>query len=317
MKIVFVIVALWQFTAKAEAFEQAESLSGMIKSLVEEERSRREPQKPTEEMSDSEVVVQAALKEVDKVTDIGIGASAGMESFAKKTIRSVAKHIRNRESAKAIRKSSPQSNLVPIRDEAVCREKWKGETNVCVLPMAGLVCKNSMLRTDAVDEIQSECGSRIVTMALLVLSVAMCLYGVAYVRVRARVMIVYASWCDFVMSSAWVFLVLVGYGCEYAAASEKGSLMVVAMVLKTVGVLSAFWMVGGAFQNKRAIDVLLAIPARVLVSILALFAWIKLKEALDGLRDHRKGLMDGVLLPFGIALFVFNSLVKPMIGDKR
>lgn len=42
-----------------------------------------------------------------------------------------------------------------------------------------------------------------------------------------------------------------------------------------------------------------------------------LKESLDELKNGRKGIVDGVLIPLGIALFVFNSLVKPMIGDRR
>ena len=53
------------------------------------------------------------------------------------------------------------------------------------------------------------------------------------------------------------------------------------------------------------------------MAVLVLFAWSKLKESLDGLRDGRKGVVDGVLIPLGIALFVFNSLVKPMVGDRR
>lgn len=59
-----------------------------------------------------------------------------------------------------------------------------------------------------------------------------------------------------------------------------------------------------------------AVPARIIVAVFALFAWYKLKETLDGLKDGRKGVTEGALIPLGIALFVFNSLVKPMVDDR-
>lgn len=322
LRIGFVGIVLWLFPAKAETFEQATTLSGALHSIVEEERAARKPSKPIEEMSDAEVIVQAATKVVDKVHDIEIGTLAAAEAFTEKAIGSVAKRLRDRESTKAIQRvteprSSSQTRTSYERDEAARLNGEKDVSKASNSPTAVSTRDNAMSRKDAVGEIGDESESRIVTIAIFVLVVAVCLYGIAYVRVKAGTMVVYASWSDFAMSSAWAFLVPVGYGCEYATSGVKDALWVIAMALKAGGVLSAIWMVCRAFRNKRTIDVLIAIPARTIVSVLALLACAKLKEAWDGIKDHRKGVVDGVLIPLGLALLVFDSLVRPMVEDRR
>lgn len=314
-------IVLWQLVASAETFEQAKTLSGAIKSLVEEERANRETPKPIEEMSDLEVVGQAGLKVADKVDDISIGTLSAIERFAKNAIGSAAKRIRERESVKTVKpvretQSSSQTTVASVLDEMPSQASLKDTSKASVLP-ATSACDKMAPRAAPVNGAETDTGGRIVVMAILVLVGAACLYGITYARVMAGTMVVYVSWYDFMAASAWVLLVPVGYGCEYAASGTGDALMSMGTILKATGVLSAIWMVGGAFLNKNVIGIFLAIPGRVIVALLVLLAWAKIKEAFDESSSNKRGLAGGVLLPLGIALFVFNFLVKPMIGDKR
>jgi len=56
-------------------------------------------------------------------------------------------------------------------------------------------------------------------------------------------------------------------------------------------------MVLDAMQNKSIGDIVFAVPARIVVAVLVMFAWSKLKEPVDGFKDGRKGIVEGVLIP--------------------
>lgn len=291
---------------KAADIEQASSMSEVVKILHEQEKANRPTQKPMPEMSDEEVLAQAAEKASDTVVNIGVGALSAIERLQRKAIGAAANAIRNKDKQMTSKKSGVDQIEKNAPDVAA------SNTNVTATMPENDVA-SSVDRGSPTDE----AGRQIVVLGLLALVVSAILYGIAYMRVKSGNMVVYSSWGDFAVSAAWVVLFLVGAGCRYAAEEVGDSLATAGTVFIWCGGASALWMVGGAFQNKRVIDVLFAVPARIIVAVLVLFAWSKLKESLDGIRDRRKGIVDGVLVPLGIALFVFNSLVKPMIGDRR
>lgn len=294
--------------------EQAASMSNVVKMLHEQEKSSRSVQKPMSEMSDeevvAEVVAQAAEKTAYTVGKIAIGARSAIERLQKKAVSAAADAIRNQ--------SVPRTSNMPQneKNEEAVPGIWIEESSMG--KNSGLGTGNGV-ETTATDmrTASDKLGERMVVFAVVAFVVAVILYGIAYMRVTSGTMVVYSSWGDFAASAAWVVLFLVGAGCRYAAEDAGGSLMTAGTVLLWCGGFSAAWMVLGAIQNKSIVDIVFAVPARIIVAVLVLFAWSKLKESLDGLRDGRKGVVDGVLIPLGIALFVFNSLVKPMVGDRR
>ena len=283
-------------------------MSEVVKGLHEQEKASRPAQRPMSELSDEEIVAQAAEKASDTFVKIGIGALSAFERLQREAVSAAANAIRNNDARQKSPKAPPVANA---ESPLFAAENSAGGGSAAMshggTGMTGV--KTAIASDDA--------GEQMVVLVLLGLVVAVVLYGVAYMRVKSGNMVVYSSWSDFVASAAWVVLLLVGIGCRYAADGSGDALMSSGTVLLWCGGLSATWMVGGAFQNRSVIDVVFAVPARVIVAVLVLFAWSKLKESLDGMRDRRKGIVDGVLIPLGIALFVFNSLVRPMIGDKR
>lgn len=284
----------------------SESLSDFIKTHVAEEKEARGPQKPISEMSDEEVICHSVLQAQDKMYSIGAGAASALEEASRSAVKRVAGYIRKREAGKdsPVRARSQEPSAGP--PEAEC-------------PSANAPIPKSdapSVQTGRSDE-ENGTGALIITVSMLTLFVSAVVYTVACARVKSGAMVVYASWGDFAASAAWIFLGVLGYGCEYAAAEGEPGLARLAFVLKTAACASAIWMLGGAFQNKGILNVLLAMPARIIVGSLAVLAGAKLKEAMDGLKDGRRGIVDGVLIPLGIALFVFNALVKPIVGDRR
>lgn len=285
------------FSGIAETFEQENTLSGVWKTIAEEERRCRDPAKPINEMSDIEVIEQAEQKVQDKVNNALIGFLSATETVVKGAVKNAADYIREQES----------TNTTPTCNDRASQTKPDTATT-SDSPMVVQGSDNPLIKP----ETDSGSPTAAITVLVILLIGAVCLYGVTYARVMAGTMVVYVSWGDFVASCAWVLLVPFGYCLEY-----ESSHIVLATILKVIGVLSAVWMIGGAFQNKRAINILMAVPARLIVALLSLLACAKLSEAMDGIKNRRKGVIAGVLLPLGIALFIFNSLVKPMIGDKR
>ena len=298
------------FSGIAETFEQENTLSEVWKTIAEEERRSRDPAKPISEMSDIEVIEQAEQKVQDKVNNALIGFLSATETVAKGAVKNAAEYIREQESTNTITPQEPSpANVTPTptcNDRASQTKPDAATTGDS--PVVVPISDNSRVKP----ENESGSPTAAITILVILLIGAVCLYGVTYARVMAGTMVVYVSWGDFVASCAWVLLVPLGYCLEY-----ESSHIVLATILKVMGVLSAIWMICGAFQNKRAIDILIAVPARLIVALLSLLACAKLSEAMDGIKNRRKGVISGVLLPLGIALFIFNSLVKPMIGDKR
>ncbi len=256
--------------------------------------------KPSAEMSDSEVVAQTVENASAHVAKVGLGAIAAVGDLANKLVGSAADAIRSGEKAGNSTRQSEDVLVVADSQEPSSMQDSGQPDSQC-----GEVSAQS-----------ADTGEKIIVFAILGFAIAAAFYGFAYARVKSGNMVVYSSWADFASAAAWVVLLLIGYGCEYAAA-DGGSMLTAARVFKWSGYASAVWMVGGAFRNHGIVDVVFAIPARIIVAVLVLFAWSKLKEAIDGCREGRKGVVDGVLIPLGIALFVFNALVKPMIGDNR
>lgn len=284
----------------------AESMSEVFGGLVQEEKASRAPEKPIEEMTDAEVVVHAGVQVQDTVNAIGIGVLSAIEKSAGKLVKQTANLIRGREAAKG----------------GVTDQKTKTQASESSVPVGDISNSNAARvvqeasASDA-DAKTQDGGGFVVSVVVLALIGAIVIYGISYARVKAGEMVVYASWGDFVAASAWVVLALVGYGCDYASANGETGLATVATILKILSCVSALWLVGGAFMNRGVANILLAIPARIIVAMLVLFAWAKLKESLEGLRSDKRGLVDGVLIPFAIAMFVFNVLVQPMVGDRR
>lgn len=303
-----VALVAFSLATMAADVEQATSMSEVVKGLHEQEKANRPAQRPLSEMSDEEVVAHAAEKARDTVVKIGIGALSAIERMQKKAVAATANAIRNN----AARQQTSETPTVADAELPSYGTDNPADSGSAMMPNgeASRAVGETTTAADNVDE-------QMVVFVLLGLVVAAVLYGVAYMRVQSGNMVVYSSWGDFAASAAWVVLLLIGVGCRYAAEDSGDSLMTAGTVLLWCGGLSAVWMVGGAFQNRSVIDVFFALPARVIVAVLVLFAWSKLKESLDGMRDRRKGIVDGVLIPLGIALFVFNALVKPMVGDNR
>ncbi len=294
----------------AETFGQENTLSGVWKTVAEEERRSRNSAKPISEMSDIEVIEQAEQKVQDKVNNALIGFLSATETVVKGAVKNAADYIREQEPTNTTTPQEPSPTIItptPTCDNRMSRAKPDAATTGDS-PMVVPISDNPRIKP----ETESGSPTAAITVLVILLIGAVCLYGVTYARVMAGHMVVYVSWGDFVASCAWVLLVPLGYCLEY-----ESSHIVLATILKVMGVLSAIWMIGGAFQNKRAINILIAVPARLIVALLSLLACAKLSEAMDGIKNRRKGVITGVLLPLGIALFIFNSLLKPMIGDKR
>lgn len=297
------------FSGIAETFEQENTLSGVWKTIAEEERRSRDSAKPINEMSDMEVIEQAEQKVQDKVSNALIGFLSATETVVKGAVKNIADYIREQESTTASPKEPSPAIITPTTTCNDRASQTKPDTaTTSDSPMVTPISDYPRIKPE------TDSGSPTAAITILVLLIigAVFLYGVTYARVMAGTMVVYVSWGDFVASCAWVLLVPFGYCLEY-----ESSHIVLATILNVIGVLSAVWMIGGAFQNKRAINILIAVPARLIVALLSLLACAKLSEAIDGIKNRRKGVIAGVLLPLGIALFIFNSLVKPMIGDKR
>ena len=285
----------------------AESLSCFFEQLIQEEKASRAPEKPLDEMTDAEVIAHAGEQVQDTVNAISVGVFSAIERSTEKAVKHAANLIRKQESVKATEADKKAGGALAgtrARSSSLANSNNAFEA-------ADASASDTVADTEVV-------GGRIVSVVVILLIVSVVVYGISYMRVRAGKMVVYASWVDFTAASAWVVLGLVGYGCNYASANGEVALKTVASILKLAGCASAVWLIGGAFLNRGVFNVLLAIPARIIVAVLILLAWSKLKAFLDGLRDaNKRDLVDGFLVPFAIAMFVFNVLVKPMIGDRR
>ena len=258
--------------------------------------------RPTADMTDAEVVAQATENASAQMAKVGLGAVAAVGDFANKLVGAAANAIR--KSDVSVKGSSSATNET---------DTTKG--NASEIRLDDLQGKSDA--TGARRSKPDDSGGLIAIIIIAVLVVAAIFYSIAYARVKSGNMVVYSSWADFMFAAAWVVLLLIGYGCEYAATDGSASLLAAAKAFKWSGYASMAWMVGGAFLNRSLIDIVLAIPARIIVAILVLLALSKLKESIDECRNGRKGVVDGVLIPLGIALFVFNALVNPMVGDNR
>lgn len=304
--LLFAVMSVFTFGVNATDIEQATTMSELVKVLHEQDKANRPSRKDLSEMSDEEVLAQATERAGDTVIDIGVGALSALERLQKKAVGAAVNAVRNRDARQKTAIPEIRQGVEPSSDVAL-----PGASETATRPAGGAK------PTSGTRNATEEAGGRMVAFALILVVAASVFYGIAYGRVKFGNMVVYSSWGDFAASAAWVVLFIVGAGCRYAAEDSNDSIMTLGTIFVWCGGGSAIWMIGGAFQNKSVTDVLLAIPARIIVAVLVLFAWSKLKESLDGMRDHRKGIVDGVLIPLGLALFVFNALVKPMIGDKR
>lgn len=274
---------------------------------MQEEKASRAPEKPIDEMTDAEVIAHAGVQVQDTVNAIAVGIFSAIDQSTEKVVKHAANLIRKQELANGIA-TDKKTDAQPCETPVLMSNLAKANDS-CAATNASL---------SVADTKTQDVGGFVVSAVVLVLIVTVIVYGISYARVKAGEMVVYASWGDFVAASAWVILGLVGYGCDYASVNGEAGLHTVATILKLASCASVLWLVGGAFLNKGVFNILLAVPARIIVAILVLLAWAKLKESLDGLRDsNKRGLVDGVLIPFTIAMFVFNVLVKPMVGDRR
>ena len=154
--------------------------------------------------------------------------------------------------------------------------------------------------------------------AIAVLIAGVIGYAKALSEVKMGRLIVYRDWGDFAQSALWIVLIPLGVGWVWGdSATIIGKLL--GMIALGYGI-GCFWqMLSGAFRNNTGDSRWLALFARVAVTLLFVFALAKLSERFE---DYKRGkfgygpmsVVRGVLIPLAIFGWVFNVLVRPMVG---
>lgn len=141
-------------------------------------------------------------------------------------------------------------------------------------------------------------------------------YARALTDVKCGELVVYRDWGEFVRAAVWT--VLIPVGIAWALDGDADWLLRGAGVVCVVmGLASAWVMVAGAFAHNTGSKRWLSLFARVGVVLLLLLALGRLQEKLGKYRRGELGVIRGVLIPLIVFAWMFNCLVRPMIGTER
>lgn len=147
-----------------------------------------------------------------------------------------------------------------------------------------------------------------VMLALGLMAVAVMLYAKALNKVHAGELVVYRDWVDFGKSALWVATLPCGLGWL----SDGNRILGVMATLIACG--SFAHLCWRAFTCNDGKNRWLALYARFAVVLLLVFALGKLNEKFQQYRRHEIGVVIGVLLPLALFAWVFESLIRPMVG---
>lgn len=157
---------------------------------------------------------------------------------------------------------------------------------------------------------------------LVVGGIGLIAFCLAYPKVRRGELVVYASWADFGMSLLWIPLAGLGIfqSCGFDA-TEDGIGMTFAIIVTILGIVSAFWLVWGAFKHNRgAYACIVSLGARVFLAFLFILAMSKLTDGKKILSEKGNGdnaaAAKAALMALAICGFIFTKLIKPMIGTR-
>lgn len=164
--------------------------------------------------------------------------------------------------------------------------------------------------------------STIGTTCLVVAGIGLIAFCLAYPKAKRGELVVYASWADFGMSLLWIPLAGLGIfqSCGFDA-TEDGVGMAIAIIVLILGIVSAFWLVWGAFKHNRgAYACIVSLGARVFLAFLFILAMSKLTEGKKILSGEGNGdnaaAAKAAILALAICGFIFAKLIKPMIGTR-
>ena len=148
-----------------------------------------------------------------------------------------------------------------------------------------------------------------VILVIALLAVTVKLYATALHRVRTGELVVYRDWADFGKSALWV----VALPCGLGWLSDGSRILGVMSTLIGCGsILNLCW---GAFTCNDGKSRWLALYARFAVVLLLVFALGKLNEKFQQYKRHEVGAILGVLLPLVLFAWIFESLIRPMVGS--
>lgn len=133
-------------------------------------------------------------------------------------------------------------------------------------------------------------------------------YVKALAEVKAGRLVVYRDWMDFGKSALWV----VALPCGLGWLTDGNRILGVLATLVACG--SLMHLCWGAFTCNDGKSRWLALYARFAVVLLLVFALGKLNEKFQQHKRHEVGVALGVLLPLAIFAWVFNRLIRPMVG---
>jgi len=149
--------------------------------------------------------------------------------------------------------------------------------------------------------------------------VAVAIYVKALSEVKKERLTVYRDWPDFVRSILWIALVPLGIAWttgDYMTIVGK----LLGFVVLAFGVVSFWGMVSGAFKYNSGAGCWLSLFARFEVSVLSVFAAVKLKECIEkglgeNFGDDFRSVAKNVLIPLLVFTWAFKVLIRPMVGD--
>lgn len=148
-----------------------------------------------------------------------------------------------------------------------------------------------------------------VVLVIGLVAVAVMLYAKALNMVHAGELVVYRDWADFGKSALWV----VALPCGLGWLSDGNRILGVMSTLIGCGsILNLCW---GAFTCNDGKSRWLALYARFAVVLLLVFALGKLNEKFQQYKRHEVGALLGVLLPLALFAWIFESLIRPMVGS--
>ena len=169
-----------------------------------------------------------------------------------------------------------------------------------------------------VDDASWAVGTDALTM-IAVLCAGVCFitfYARALAEAKCGELVVYQDWTDFGKSTAWVVALPLGI----AWMNESGTdflFRCAGFASFSVGCISCWTMVTGAFRYNSGSRRWLALFARVGVVLISVFALGRLQEKLNRYKRGELGIIHGVLIPVIVFAWAFNSLVRPMIRTEH
>jgi len=150
-------------------------------------------------------------------------------------------------------------------------------------------------------------------------AVAVSVYAKALSEVKKERLTVYRDWPDFVRSTLWIAFVPLGIAWttgDYMTIVGK----LLGLVVLGFGVVSFWRMVSGAFKYNSGAGCCLSLFARLEVSVLCVFALVKLKEYIEeglgeNFGDDFRSVAKNLLIPLLVFTWAFKLLVCPMVGN--